>query len=75
MAIQHGESHIPIVGDMHGLSAYRSDYVTWAKRNSQRTHRHRVAAQMKLLARQAMDPDDFDGQPAKSEVFDAWTLW
>lgn len=73
--MQHGESHKPIVGDMHGLSPYRGSYATWAKRNAHRTHRHRVSADLKLIAREALSPDDFETQPIKTEACDAWDLW
>lgn len=73
--MQHGESHAPIVGDMHGLSFYRGAYATYAKRKAQRTHRHRVNIDMKLIAREAMNEDDFETQSIKSEACDAWDIW
>ena len=73
--MQHGESHLPIVGDMHGLSFYRGNHATYLKRQAQRTHRRRVKTDLKLVARQAMDSDDFEGQPMKSEACDTWKIW
>lgn len=73
--MQSGKSHHPIVGDMHGLSAYRGATATWFKRAAHRCHRSRVKSDLKLVARDAMDAEDFDGAPVRSEAVDAWDLW
>lgn len=60
---------------MKGLSAYRGRLATYCKRHAQRSHRHRVAADLKLVAREAMDAEEFEGQPVRSESCDAWDIW
>lgn len=73
--MQHGESHLSIVSNLRGLRLYRGPYATYCKRAAQRCHRHRVAVDLKLIARQAKDPEDFEGQPVKSETCTDWDIF
>lgn len=75
--MQHGESHLPIVGDLKGVCHYyrRTPYVQWHKKAAHRAHRHRIASDLKLVAREALDSEDFEGQPVKSEACDSWDIW
>lgn len=73
--MQHGASHLAIVQSMKGLQAYRGDYATYCKRRSQRAHRHRVNVDLKLIARGAVDAEEFDDQPMNTEACNAWDIW
>lgn len=72
--MQSGAQFPAIVQSMEGLQSYRGDYATYCKRSAQRRHRHRVNADLKLLARGGMDEDDFNGSPEK-EGCSAWDIW
>ncbi len=73
--MQAGSSHFPIVGCMKGLSPYRGAYASFLKHAAHRCHRARVKSDLKLVARQVMDSDDFDGNPVRSEACDAWDIY
>jgi hypothetical protein len=73
--MQYGASQLAIVQSMEGLRLYRGAYATYCKRRSQRAHRHRIAIDLKLIARGAIDEEAFDGQPKNTEACNAWDIW
>ncbi len=73
--MQSGSSHVAIVQSMEGLRLYRDHNVTEMKRAAHQRHRSRVKQDLRLIAREAMDEDDFQPQPIKSEALDTWDVW